>query len=457
MSAAMKRKLTTEPMPMPRVKTLVYGLGETGLSVARYLSRLGVDGAYVDSRQNPPGIDELRRIDPGARIVNGALPKSLLDGMSQVIVSPGIKDDDRFLEAAREAGVGIYSDIEVFMRAASADVVGITGSNGKSTVTTLLGLMCKAAGLVAPTGGNLGRPALDLLLEDSPDVFVVELSSFQLHRTQTLPLKVAVLLNITPDHLDWHKDEAEYRRAKFRIFKQAESIVVNRDDPTLLRDLPPGLRACSFGLGAPERGHYGVIREQGIDYLARGNKALLACDDVALMGLHNRANVLAAMAAGELLGLDLTAMLQVVTEFPGLPHRMQFVRCIDGVDYVNDSKATNVAAAIASVRSIEGPVVLLLGGQGKGGDFDQLAEQVAEKCRAVLLFGEDAPLLKSAFGDLAELHVVADLSAAVERAQSVAVADDTVLLAPACASFDQFDNYMQRGDVFRTAVEALEL
>lgn len=453
----MKKDFSPERLPMPRVKTLVYGLGETGLSVARYLSRLGVDGAYVDSRQNPPGVDELRRIDPGARIINGALPKSLLDGMSQVIVSPGIKDDDRFLELARDAGVDIYSDIEVFMRAATADVVGITGSNGKSTVTTLLGMMCKAGGLKAPAGGNLGRPALDLLPTPSPDAYVLELSSFQLHRTQTLPLKVAVLLNITPDHLDWHADEAEYRRAKFRIFEQAESIVVNRDDSALLRNLPKGLRACSFGLGAPEPGHYGVIREQGVDYLARGSKALLACDDVALMGLHNRANVLAAMAAGELLGLDVTAMLQVVTEFPGLPHRMQFVRSIDGVDFINDSKATNVAAAIASVRSLESPVVLLLGGQGKGGNFAELAEQVSEKCRAVIVFGEDAPLLASAFDGFEELHGVADLSAAVDMSRSVAVAGDTVLLAPACASFDQFDNYMQRGDVFRTAVEALEL
>ena len=455
MSAAIRKKTVPTGSSERRPATLVYGLGSTGLSVARFLGRTGVDATYVDSRERPPGIDELRHIAPDADVVLGDMSSDLLQDVSRIIVSPGIADNDDFLQEARKAAIEIVSDIELFSQTARADVVAITGSNGKSTVTTLVALMCEAGGLRALAGANLGKPALDLLADETPDLFVLELSSFQLHRTKNLPAKVAVLLNVTADHLDWHNDESEYRRAKLRIFDQADAAVVNREDPEVLQDLPDGMPYTTFGLDAPDAGHFGVISEDGVEYLARGDTALFACRDIALVGLHNRANVLAAMAAGERIGLDSAAMLQVVAEFPGLPHRMQFVRNVDGVNFINDSKATNVAAAIASVNSLAGPVVLIAGGQGKGGDFTALAAAVANKLRAVFVFGEDAGLLGEAFTGKAELHLVGDLGEAVRQSAQLAAPGDTVLLAPACASFDQFDNYMQRGDSFCDAVGGL--
>lgn len=451
MNAASRKSTANEQSPA----TLVYGLGSTGLSVARFLSRTGVHARYADNRKAPPGLDDLRNIVPGAEIAVGAVSTDQLQGVSQLIVSPGIPDSDSFLKEAREAGVDVVSDIEIFTRHATADFVAVTGSNGKSTVTTLIALMCEAGGMRTLAGANLGKPALDLLDEDTPELFVLELSSFQLQRTSNLPATVAVLLNVSADHLDWHADEAEYRRAKYRIFDQASAAVVNREDPEALRSVREGVRCITFGLDEPLPGHYGVIRDDGVDFLARGETPLFACHDVALVGLHNRANVLAAMAACELIGLETGAMLQVIAEFPGLPHRMQFVRNVGGVNFINDSKATNVAAAIASIRSLEGPVVLLAGGQGKGGDFAALADAVAGELRAAILFGEDAGLLADAFTGRAALYLVDDLDAAVARGAELAVPGDTVLLAPACASFDQFPNYMRRGDAFCDAVRGI--
>jgi UDP-N-acetylmuramoylalanine--D-glutamate ligase len=449
MTAAAKSK------PAAACMDLVYGLGSTGLSVARFLARHEVAARYVDSRDKPPGADELGLICGGAETITGKIPKSLLRKTARIIVSPGIADSDTFLQAARDAGVEIVSDIELFVQEAKAPFVAITGSNGKSTVTTLLSLMCQAAGKNGLAGGNLGVPALDLLSEDEPDFYLLELSSFQLQRTEHLPAKVAVLLNISPDHLDWHASEDEYRQAKYRIFSQAAAAVVNRRDDEVNARLPENIRRVSFGLDEPEADDFGLRRDAGEMFLARGEQLLLSVRDVAMVGAHNHANALAALAAGELIGLDMSSMLQVLNEFPGLPHRMQSAGCVAGVRYINDSKATNVGAAIASVDSVAGPVVLIAGGQGKGGDFDKLATAVSGQLRAAVLIGEDGPLLEAAFGSLAPAERAADLQAAVRRAAQLAESGDTVLLAPACASFDQHANYQARGEAFCQAVEAL--
>lgn len=435
---------------------LVYGLGATGLSLARYFDRSGTSARYVDTRAEPPGLEELRRLAPDAEIALGEPAEELLDGVGRVIVSPGIADSDPFLAAARAAGIDVVSDIEIFAAEAPADFVAVTGSNGKSTVTTLIALMCRAAGRRALAGGNLGVPALDLLAGEPPDLYVLELSSFQLQRTRKLPACVAVLLNISPDHLDWHGDESEYREAKLRIFAEAKAAVYNRDVRDAGERIGSSTPSLSFGLDAPGEGQYGILTEEGVEFLARGEQLLLAAEDMQLIGEHNRANALAALAAGQLLGLDISAMLQVLLEFPGLPHRMQFVARIDGVDYINDSKATNVGAAIASVRSVGGPIVLIAGGQGKGGDFEYLAEAIHDKLAAAVLIGEDAGLIETALDGLAPVHRADGLAEAVVRARELAVRGDTVLLAPACASFDQFDNYMQRGDAFCYAVGELD-
>jgi UDP-N-acetylmuramoylalanine--D-glutamate ligase len=455
MSAVKKKRSRAKAVSRPKAaqKDLVLGLGVTGLSVARYLKRAGRDAVFLDSRDEPPGLSELEKLWPDADRQLGAtgLPANL----ARAIVSPGIADSDALVTAARDAGLEIISDVELFARDAKAPFVAVTGSNGKSTVTTLIYHMCRAAGHGALAGGNLGEPALDLLVEERPDFYVLELSSFQLQRTQTLPAKVAVLLNVTPDHLDWHASEQEYREAKYRIFREAESAVINRADAEAAARTNHIDRVISFGLDAPADGHYGIRREDEESFLARGDTVLLAASELALFGLHNQANALAALAAGELLGLDLQAMLQVLCEFPGLPHRMQFVRRVSGVSYVNDSKATNVAAAIASIQSVDGMLVLIAGGEGKGGDFSALAGPLENKLRAAVLIGRDAEPIEAALDTIVPTYFARDMDDAVQQAAVFAEPGDAVLLAPACASFDQFDNYAARGDAFCRAVEAL--
>jgi len=431
----------------------VLGLGATGLSIARYLQRAGRDASFFDTRDEPPGADELRQLWPDAELLLG--DETIPDGVSRVIASPGIADSHPLLVAARKSNLEVVSDIELFARDANAPFVAVTGSNGKSTVTTLLYHMCRAAGRRVLAGGNLGRPALDLLDEDRPELYVLELSSFQLQRTRHLPAEVAVLLNVSPDHLDWHASEAEYRDAKYRIYREAKAAVFNRADERASEQSKRFDRAVSFGLDEPADGHYGIRVEGGVGYLACGNTLLIAASDLAMYGVHNQANALAALAAGDLLGLDMTAMLQVLAEFPGLPHRMQRVARIADVDYINDSKATNVAAAVASIRSVDGRVVLIAGGDGKGGDFAELSEALENRMRAAVLIGQDAEKIADALDTVMPVCFADDMQDAVHKAATQAESGDTVLLAPACASFDQFDNYMARGDAFFAAVGEL--
>ena len=435
-------------------KDLVVGLGKTGLSIARYLKRRDASAIFFDSRDEPPGLDELEELFPDAevRLGDDKLPR----GVTRVIVSPGIADSHPLLEKARKKKLEIVSDIELFAREASRPYVAVTGSNGKSTVTTLLYHMCRADGRQVLAGANLGEPALDLLAEDEPDLYVLELSSFQLQRTLNLPAEVAVLLNVSPDHLDWHASEDEYREAKYRVFDEATNAVVNRADDTAAQRAARCGRVVSFGLDAPAEDHFGIREDDGEKYLACGDALLLAVRDLALYGVHNQLNALAALAAGTLLGLDQAAMLQVLVEFPGLPHRMQFVARISAVDYINDSKATNVAAAVASINSVDGMLVLIAGGDGKGGDFGELAEAVEGKLRGVVLIGKDAEKIAHALDTVMPVHFAENMETAVEMAAGCAESDDTVLLAPACASLDQYDNYMARGDAFIAAVGGLK-
>lgn len=434
---------------------LVYGLGATGLSIARHLKRNNVDAVYHDSRAHPPGIEELKDLISGAQVVCGVDTKNLLKNVQRVIVSPGIPERDPLLVEARRKNINVTSDIDLFVGQASKPFVAVTGSNGKSTVATLLSLMCDAAGMAARAGANLGTPALDLLTEEPPDVYILELSSFQLQRVTVLPAQVAALLNISADHLDWHDSVEEYAAAKYRIFHEAQAAVFNRDDADAEQHVPAGIPSLSFGLDAPAEGHYGIREEDGVEFLACGPRLLLAVDDIALIGRHNQANALAALAMGDLIGLPLPSMLQVLHEFPGLPHRMQVVDWIGGTRYVNDSKATNVGAAIASVESIDGLIVLIAGGDGKGGDFDELAKSVHHRLRCAILIGEDGPAIAAALEGLAPVHRAENMQEAVALAASVAESGDTVLLAPACASFDQYRNYQQRGDDFCHAVGGL--
>jgi len=434
-------------------RDLVLGLGATGLSIARYLRRSEHDAVFFDSRDEPPGIAELNDLWPDAKVVLGdtTMPRKI----DRIIVSPGISEENVLLKKARKKKLEVISDIELFAREAKSPFVAITGSNGKSTVTTLVFHMCRAAGRTVLAGGNLGEPALDLLDQDVPEIYVLELSSFQLQRTESLPAEVAVLLNISPDHLDWHTDEDEYRRSKYRVYREAHAAVVNRADEQAPKYVQKLNKVISFGLDAPEADQYGIRHDEDETYLARGETLLISTADMAMAGLHNQANALAALAAGELLGLEMPAMLQVLAEFPGLPHRMQFVTRKGAVNYINDSKATNVAAAVASIQSISGSVVLIAGGEGKGGDFTELASALEGKLRAAVLIGKDAEAIADAIDTVMPVYFARDMNDAVCQAASYAESDDTVLLAPACASLDQYENYAARGNAFADAAGAL--
>ncbi len=434
-------------------KDLVLGLGATGLSIARYLRRNDGDATFLDSRDDPPGIGELNEIWPDADVVLGEM--KLPRNVNRIIVSPGIADSNELLQKARKKKLEIVSDIEIFAREADAPFVAVTGSNGKSTVTTLLYHMCRAAGREVLAGGNLGEPALDLLGQNKPDIYVLELSSFQLHRTKTLPAAVAVLLNVSPDHLDWHADESEYRQSKYRVFDEAHAAVINRNDDEAAKRAKDIERILTFGLDAPADGQYGIRYDDEVAYLARGDNLLIAATDMAMTGLHNQANALAALATGDLLELGMSAMLQVLSEFPGLPHRMQFVARKSAVDYIDDSKATNVAAAVASIESVDGSLVLIAGGDGKGGDFENLATALEDKLRAAVLIGKDAAAIADSLDTVMPVYFAQDMVDAVCQAAAYAESDDTVLLAPACASLDQYDSYAARGDAFHDAVLGL--
>ena len=440
---------------------LVAGLGRTGLACARFLHGLGIAVRVADSRTRPPQEAALRSACPGVPLHAGGLPAQLLEDCRALVLSPGIALDHPLVAAARRRGLAVLGDVELFARCARAPVYAVTGSNGKSTVTALLGEMMRRAGRGAAVGGNIGVPVLELPLLPPPECYVLELSSYQLETTHSLEADAAVILNLSADHLDRHGDLATYGAIKCRIHRGRGCIVWNRDDPQLagllapvLREAATGRAVVSFGAGEPPGPRdYGLRRRQGHWYLVRGEEELLAVQELGLAGGHNRLNALAALALGEAAGLPLAAMQAALRAFTGLPHRLERIATRDGVSWYNDSKATNVGATLAALEGLPGPVVLIAGGEGKGADFAPLRPAVAAKARAVILLGRDAPRLQAALDGTVPLYRVADLAAAVARAAEVARPGDQVLLSPACASLDMFADYQHRGEAFRAAVQ----
>jgi UDP-N-acetylmuramoylalanine--D-glutamate ligase len=431
----------------------VVGLGRTGYSVARFLLERGSRVAITDSRESPPELPRLAALGADVVLRTGTLDVALLQNADLVVVSPGVALTGEFFDAARNRGLRIVGDIELFARAARAPVVGITGTNGKSTVTTLLAQMAARAGLRIRAGGNLGPPALDLL-DASVQLYVLELSSYQLETTDSLSLKAATVLNVTPDHLDRYADLTAYARAKARIFARCEFAVINLDDPLVAAMIGSDQRRLSFSLRADVGADYALMRQdEGGWWLTRHGQPLLPLAQMRLTGLHNAANALAALALGEALALPLPAMLAELREFAGLPHRAQWVAELAGVRYINDSKGTNVGATIAAVAGMAGPLIVIAGGQGKGQEFGPLAAAFQGKVRAAVLIGQDARALGAALRGSCECHYEVSLEAAVECAARLARPGDTVLLSPACASLDMFRDYAHRGEVFTAAVQ----
>ena len=435
---------------------VVVGMGRTGLSVARHLQRCGFRIAMTDSRAAPPELAGVQAL--GASIVTrtGGFDAGLLEQADMVVTSPGVALDDPFFTQARARGLDIVGDIELFARSADAPVVGITGTNGKSTVTTLLGRMAERAGVRVRVGGNLGQPALDLLDRRPTDLYVLELSSFQLDTTHSLKLKAAVVLNLSADHMDRYATLRNYADSKARIFANCETAVVNADEPEVARMPRPNQRVISFGL-VDAKADYSLVTppQRQEAWLARRGAPLLPVTALKISGRHNAANALATLALGDALRLPLAPMLDELREFTGLAHRAQWVAEINGVRYINDSKGTNVGATLAAVNGLAGPLVVIAGGDGKGQDFTPLAAAFRGKVRTTVLLGRDAGLIETALAGICHIARVESMQEAVRAAARFAQSGDTVLLSPACSSLDMFRDYAHRGNVFAAAVQEL--
>lgn len=439
--------------------TLVVGLGLSGRAICRHLSRLKVPYMVADTRAEPPGLDDFKAAHPEVAIHCGPLTSLDLRDVEEVVVSPGLDPRMPGLKELsdqlnpRTGEPRVVGEIALFVRAANAPMAAITGSNAKSTVTTLLGEMAAAADINAAVGGNLGTPALDLLASH-PDaaLYILELSSFQLETTPYLGASCAAFLNLSEDHLDRHGDMHGYRAAKQRIFIGAESAVVNADEPLTWPEQSVA-QVAYFTHSVPKEGEWGLAHHHDKLTLMQGKTPWLAIDELNMAGQHHYLNALAALAMGQALGFAAEPMCSALREFKGLEHRSEVIAQINGVTWVNDTKGTNVGATLAAINGIgatlEGRLILLAGGVGKGADFSPLAEPLSKCARHVLLFGLDAPRLAEALIEHVSIQRVEDLAQAMQAAFVLAQPGDCVLLSPACASLDQFANYQQRGDVFR--------
>ena len=440
---------------------VVLGLGATGLSLARWLTRHGARVRVADTRAAPPNAQALARELPHVLLETGPFAGSTLAGADLIALSPGVPANQPVIAQALAGGAELVGDIELFARAlpGGQKVLAITGTNGKTTVTSLAGELARAAGLVAGVAGNIGTPVLDLLATHEegaawPDVFVLELSSYQLETTSSLSPAAASVLNVSPNHLDRYNGIADYAAAKGRIFTSASVQILNRDDAIVRLMRLPGHTVQTFGAGVPlSEEEWGLVRRPDGEWLARGGELLVPAAGLRLVGRHNALNALAALALVSAVAKLTPKVRAALTQFHGLPHRMQPVAEADGITFIDDSKATTVAATQAALVGIGRPVVLIAGGDGKGQSFIPLKPAVDAACKAVLVIGRDAPLVvRGLAGSRVQVESVGTLEAAVARANELAVPGDVVLLSPACASLDQFDNYAQRGERFAALV-----
>ena len=445
----------TAPRSDVHAYTLVVGLGVTGLSVVRYLHRLGESIVVADSRDIPPALNEFKQAFGDVPLHTGKFNNKLFVNAQRIVVSPGVPLSDPALQQARDNGVEITGDIDLFAHEVDAPVVAITGSNGKSTVTTLFSLMAERSGIRVAAGGNIGLPVLDML-NDPKDLYVLELSSFQLETLQRLPMAAAVVLNISPDHMDRYADVNAYAMSKQAIYQNAVHAVINRDDGYVSKMLNHKPNVIGFTLNKPNAGDFGLCSKDGEQYLCAGNELLIKTAELRIRGRHNYANALAALALGTSIELPVPAMLDALRAFPGLAHRTQWIAEINGVNWYNDSKGTNVGATLAAIEGLPGKHVLIAGGQGKDADFMPLRAVAEKRLRAMVLIGEDAGRIARCIDEIVPVRLASDMDEAVQIAAKFAELGDNVLLSPACASFDMFQGFAHRGEAFIKAVEALQ-
>lgn len=442
--------------------TIVLGLGMTGLSCVHYLKEQNKPVVVMDTRANPPYKNVVEQAYPDVPVYTEDMPITVLAQAQQILVSPGISLENAYLESAREQGIPILGDIELFARHNVLPVIAITGSNGKSTVTSLVGDMAREAGLRPAVVGNIGEPVLNILRQHAPryDLVIMELSSFQLETTMGLKTVASTILNISPDHMDRYEDVAAYVAAKQRVYQQTAHAIINADDP-LVNAFPMAspVSQTSFSLKEPLPGAFGVREHAGELWLAYGDENLMPIHDMKMRGMHNVANALSALALARAADIPIAACLRALTTFVGLPHRCQWVAAHNNVQWINDSKGTNIGATLAALEglspTVSGKIVLLLGGDGKGADFTELLPELQNTCRSVILMGQDAQKIADVLGGTVPYHQVENMHEAVSLASELALPEDMVLLSPACASTDQYQNYMHRGETFMDAVRTL--
>ncbi|MGI9308188.1 MAG: UDP-N-acetylmuramoyl-L-alanine--D-glutamate ligase [Gammaproteobacteria bacterium] len=437
---------------MTAQRVMVVGMGITGVSCARSLASQGVHVCFADSRSQPPALDAIRSLYPDAELLTGELPASVPEDVDKLIVSPGVRLDSPLLKNAQSRGIEVLSDIDLFVDQCDVPLLLVTGTNGKSTVTSLVASILRSAGYRAEAGGNLGTAALDLLDTDA-EAFVLELSSFQLERSKPIPSRAAVVLNIAADHIDYHGSLKKYVAAKQRIYSRCDLAIVNRDEPDVVALVTSDVPVVTFGLDAPLPGHWGIAAIDGDEFIVFGDEPVIPVSRVRLEGRHNLANVLAAMAFAAAMDVPFSVMAEAAALFDGLSHRMELVVEYAGVRWIDDSKATNESAATASINSVAGPLILIAGGDAKGADFARLAEALRGRESRVVLLGKDAEKLAAVLQGVAEQYPVQSIEEAVVRAAELAEAGTTVLLAPACSSLDMFVDFRDRGQQFAAAVK----
>ncbi|MFW2437817.1 MAG: UDP-N-acetylmuramoyl-L-alanine--D-glutamate ligase [Arenicellales bacterium] len=431
----------------------VIGLGLSGLAAAVFLSKQGLDVDVYDSSSKPVLGQQLAQQLPDVQIHCGSLAVEHWTDESLLVVSPGVPLSHPDLAPLLATGVRPVGDVELFAQCVQVPVIAITGSNGKSTVTALVGKILQHAGRKVAVGGNIGVPVLELLDGDKNDIYVLELSSFQLETTWSLKPAIAVVLNIAADHMDRYQDMADYIATKLKVYQGSARMLLNADEPSLLQERQMQQNddeLIFFSSAMPEKEQdYGLSDIAGAVYLCRGDRPLMAADDIHLSGQHNLLNVLAAWALASSVGVSDSQIKEAVSEFKGLPHRMELLYHINGVDWINDSKGTNVGASVAALHGLHAPVILIAGGIAKDADFTPLREAVEQHVKAIVLIGRDAGKIQDAVSEVVSTSLAADMSDAVAQAAALAEAGDVVLLSPACASFDMYQNFEQRGDDFR--------
>ena len=436
---------------------IVVGLGKTGLSCFRYLSHKGLNVAITDSREIPPELSKLKEEFGSVPTYLGNINEKALLASDQIILSPGVSLDNKSIQLSIKNKIPVFGDIELFCQKAKAPIIAVSGSNGKSTVTTIIAEMTSSAGLKTYVGGNIGVPALDLLDGTTPDLYVLELSSFQLETTYSLNAHASVILNISPDHMDRYSSFDDYVDAKKRIYSGQGFMIINKDEEYSDSIITSNREIIYFTLDVPKEGSYGLINHENEIWLSRGREKIINKSQLKIKGEHNVGNALAAMALAETVSIPTSVMFDVLKDFTGLQHRCQFVKKINNVDWYNDSKATNVKACVASIKGLSqfGNIILIAGGDSKKSDLSDLRSVIEKYVKKVFLLGIDAKKLADVIGSEVEKEFVENMNEAVKGANKIADSSDLVLLAPACSSLDMYKNYEQRGDAFIAAVNAL--